>query len=89
MAKYNEIIANHPSVEMIHVSLDRDEKAALQWAQKENFPWFHVLPDKVKRSKLGKYHTSGRVPFYVLLDKDGTVQAKGSPTVFNTAKSLK
>ena len=88
MAKYNEVIANNKKVEFIHISLDRDEKAALVWAKKEKFPWFHVLPEKVKRSKLKQYHTSGSVPFYVLIDKSGKVITKGSSQSFLKAKEL-
>lgn len=88
MAKYNDVIANNDKVEFIHVSLDRDEDAALSWAKKENFPWLHVLPEKQKRSDLRKYHTSGSVPFYVLVDKDGQVLTKGSNASFKKAAEL-
>ena len=88
VAKYNDVIANNKKVEFIHVSLDRDEKAAEAWAKKENFPWYHVLPEKVKRSELKQYHTSGSVPFYVLIDKNGKVEAKGSSQSFQKAKEL-
>ncbi len=88
VAKYNQVIAGNATVEFIHVSLDHDEKAALIWAQKEQFPWLHVLPEKVKRSKLGKFHTSGSVPFYVLIDKQGKIITKGSSSAFSKAADL-
>ena len=88
VAKYNQVIADNDKVEFIHVSLDQDEKTALSWAEKEQFPWLHVLPEKVKRSKLSKFHTSGSVPFYVLIDKDGKTITKGSSSAFSKAAEL-
>lgn len=81
-------MADNSTVEFIHVSLDSDKNAALEWAKKENFPWIHVLPEDVKKSDLKKYHTSGSVPFYVLVDKDGKPIAKGSQQTFKKAKEL-
>lgn len=89
MAKYNKVIADNQNVEFIHVSLDRDEDAALEWAKKESFPWLHVLPEKQKRSDLKKFHTSGRVPSYVLVDKDGKLITSGSSQAFKKAEEFK
>lgn len=89
MAKYNKELADNDKVEFIHYSLDRDEDSALGWAKKENFPWLHVLPDDGKKSDLKKFHTSGSVPFYVMIDGEGKVITKGSHSVFAKAKELK
>ena len=88
MAKYEENISENKSVEFIHVSLDSDKGAAEKWAAKEKFPWLHVLPEKVKRSGLDKFHTSGSVPFYCLIEGGGKVLAKGSSASFSKAKEL-
>ena len=88
MAKYNKELVGNKKVEFIHVSLDRNEDAALEWAKKENFPWLHVMSEKVSKARLSKYHTSGSVPFYCFVDKDGKVLAKGSQASFKKAKEV-
>lgn len=88
MEKYNKELADNTKVEFIHVSLDANKKAAKAWAKEENFPWLHVLPEKLKKSKLKRYHTSGYVPFYVLIDKEGNVVTSGSEKTFAKAKEL-
>lgn len=88
MEKYNEKIADNPKVAMIHVSQDRDEKAAVDWAAKEGFPWLSVLPGDVERSDLGVYHTKRVVPFYALVDGEGNELATGSAAVFAKAEEL-
>lgn len=88
MAKYKEKIEGNNRVEFIHVSLDSNKDAALEWAAKEKFPWLHVLPDKVKRSGLKPFHTSGSVPFYCLIDGDGKTLATGSGAAFAKAEEL-
>ena len=88
MAKYKNNIAGNKKVEFIHVSLDSNKQKAQTWAAKERFPWLHVLPEKVNSSGLKKFHTSGSVPFYCLIDGDGEVLAKGSKASFAKAKEL-
>ena len=78
MEKYNEVLADSQKVLFLHVSLDRSEELAEQWAAKEGFPWLHVLPDDVEKSGLKQFHTTGAVPCYVMLDADGEVVVKGS-----------
>lgn len=78
MEKYNKHIANASNVEFIHVSLDRSEDAAEEWAAKEAFPWLTVMPDKVDRSGLNDYKTTNAVPEYHLIDGDGNTIVKGS-----------
>ena len=78
MEKYNSVLADTNKVVFIHVSLDRSEELAEKWAAKEDFPWLHILPDDVEKSGLKQFHTTGAVPCYVMLDKDGEVVIKGS-----------
>ena len=79
METYNKVLADNKNTTMVHVSLDRSDDLAEKWAAKESFPWLTILPDDVKRSDLSEYHTTGSVPCYVLLDKDGEVVVAGSP----------
>lgn len=77
---YNKVLADNNKVTMVHVSLDRSDDLAEKWAAKEGFPWLTILPDDVKGCGLSEYHTTGSVPCYVLLDKDGEVVVGGSPS---------
>lgn len=88
MAKYNKELAGNGNVEFIQVSLDNDEDAALDWAVKENFPWLQVMKDKAPKADLSQYHTSGSVPFYCFVDKEGRVLAKGSQASFAKARDV-
>ena len=88
MKQYNDQVADNPNVEMIHVSLDNDEKAAESWAAKEGFPWPTVMRAKVERSGLDAYMPQG-IPNYKLIDKDGKVVAEGKGAVFAKIAGLK
>ena len=88
MEKYNKNIADNPKVAFIHVSLDSEKGDAEDWAKKEKFPWFTVLPERVKRSKLRTYKTTRSVPEYHLVAADGTSVAKGSSNIFKKIASL-
>ena len=88
MEKYNDKVATNPAVEMIHVSLDSDEKAAEAWAAKENFPWPTVMRDKLERSGLSEYAPRA-VPTYLLVDGDGNRIAEGNGPVFAKVDELK
>ena len=72
---------------MIHVSLDRDKKAAEACAAKEGFPWPTVMMDKIKESGF-EDHMPSAVPDYKLLSKDGKVVAQGKGKVFAKAAEL-
>ena len=87
MKQYQAEIADNPSVEMIHVSLDRDKKAAETWAAKEGFPWPTVMMDNLKKSGFEDYMPRG-VPNYKLLSKDGKIVAEGKGEVFAKAAEL-
>lgn len=71
-AKYTEVIKQGHNFEIIFISLDRDERAALSYFA--TMPW-KMLPyeDRDSESELSdKYDLSG-VPNLVLLDTDGSV----------------
>ena len=87
MEKYEESVAKNKNVEMIHVSYDRDDDSAQDWAAKEAFPWLTVLPKNAERSGLREYHQGRGVPSYSLVKADGEVVATGS-SVFSKAKDL-
>lgn len=80
MEKYKTVLAENTKTIMVHVSLDRSDDLAEKWAAKEGFPWLTILPDDTKGSGLKEYHTTGSVPCYVMLDKDGEVVVPGSPS---------
>jgi|TARA_B100001105_G_scaffold247965_1_gene233185 hypothetical protein len=85
--QYKEEVADHPSVEMIHVSLDDDKKAAESWAAKEGFPWPTVMKDNLERSGLGDYLPRG-IPNYKLISMDGEIVAEGKGAVFQKVAEL-
>lgn len=88
MEKYNEVIAENPNVEMIHVSLDSSEDAAEGWAASNQFPWLTVLPKDVDRSKLKDYMTRNAVPHYSLRTANGEELANGSSAIFRKIEEL-
>ena len=87
MESYNTLIKPKKNVELIFISCDRSEDAALKWAIKENFPWPTVLPDKLRRSGLEKYAQRG-IPSYTLIDKEGKILAQGKYACFEKIKEL-
>lgn len=87
MKSYNDTIASNAKVELIHVSLDRDDDSALEWAKSAQFPWPHVLPDKHRSSGLMQYASRG-VPHYALIDKNGKVIVTGKRNSFQKIKEL-
>lgn len=83
---YNAHVKDNPKVDWIHISADRDEKAALEWAKKEKMPWATVLPGK--RTPLSKFATNS-VPRYVLVNAaDGKVLAEGLAACMSAIKKL-
>lgn len=82
MEKYKKHIADVPNVEFVHVSLDRGDDAAEEWAAKEEFPWLTILPDKVEKSSMRDYKTTNSVPEYHLVDAEGKTIANGSGACF-------
>lgn len=88
MEKYTEVIAENPEVALIHISRDRSEDAAEEWAAENGFPWLTVLPDDAERSDLLEYRTRNSVPHYTLRTADGEELANGSSAVFTKLASL-
>ena len=88
MDSYQSVIAENPKVVMIHVSQDRDEDAAKEWAAEHSFPWLTVLPGDVDRSDLLEHKTRNAVPHYVLLDSEGNMLANSSSDALNKIKEL-
>lgn len=88
MEQYKTDIAGNPKVAFIHISHDRDEDAAEEWAAKEGFPWLSILPGDVDRSDLLEYKVANSVPHYILVDAAGNRLADGSSSVFSKAKEL-
>jgi hypothetical protein len=84
--KYNKYVADNPKVAMIFMSKDDTRKTAEKWAAKAGMPWFIMIPQDVKKSKLNKYYTGG-VPEWVLLDKNDKVVANG-PGIFERSAKL-
>lgn len=73
---------------MIHVSRDRNDDAAEQWAADEGFPWLTVLPEDVERSDLLDYRTGNSVPHYALVDAEGNILTNGASQVFSELARL-
>ena len=86
-AQDKEEITPRPDVEMIHLSLDFDPKAALAWATKEKFPWPTIPMDKIEDAGLAKL-TPQQAPGYLLVDDKGTVLAKGKDAAFKKVVTL-
>jgi len=84
---YKEKMANHPSVEMVHISLDFNQKAALAWAVKESFPWPTVLMEKIRDAGLATL-TPQEAPGYKLVTETGQLVAEGKEAVLKKAAAL-
>ncbi len=87
MKQYKSEVADNPKVELVHVSLDNDEKAAEAWAGKEGFPWPTVMRADMASSGLDAFAPQG-IPNYKLIDKDGNVVAEGKGAVFQKIATL-
>ena len=88
MDKFNKTVAENAKVEMIHVSLDRDESAAKAWAAKAKLPWLTMLHGDVQKTELMSMFGAIRgVPTYLLVSADGEKIGTGS-TVFSKLEDL-
>lgn len=87
MEKYNETVAKNPKVEMIHVSLDRDEDAAEEWAASAGLPWLTILMKDKDKSGFGDFKSTNFVPEYVLISRSGEKIGSGSG-VYDQIKGL-
>lgn len=86
MESYNQKIAPHPSVELIHVSRDQEVKDAEEWARKDKLPWPILLAEDIP-AEIELYSPDGSVPDYILVDAAGKVLATGKEAAFETIKS--
>ena len=82
MEKYNSEIASLDNLELVQVSVDRDQDKAVGWAKKESFPWPTILMSDIQKTMVKDIKTNA-VPTYVLIDKDGNemFRAHGSASV--------
>ena len=87
--QYKSEILTNPNVEMIHISLDRSDKAALSWAKSFNQPWPIMLPQGMDRKKLVDPYGVRGAPTYILVDLEGKELARGKGPVFAKAKASK
>lgn len=63
---------------MIHISLEREEGAALKWAKTFKQPWPIMLAkDTNQKTLIEPYKITG-VPTYILVDREGNQVARGS-----------
>ena len=88
MKSYNKEIASNDKVEMIHISRDNDEKAALAWAKKAKFPWPTLSKKDSSKEKFLMSHYGGGVPTYVLVDIDGKRLATGKAAIWAKLSEL-
>jgi hypothetical protein len=85
---YETDVASNEKVELIHISRDDDEGAALDWARKEGFPWPTLSKQDASKEKILMQHYGGAVPTYVLIDKDGNKLATGKSEIWAKLKGL-
>lgn len=86
MKTYKKEVASNEKVEMIHVSLDQSENAALSWASKESMPWPTVMKGDTDQNVLIKPYKVTGVPTYLLVDREGKELARGKSAVFAKIK---
>ena len=84
---YQKDVVPNPKVEMIHLSRDRNNAAALKWASKDTLPWPTIMRDQIDASLLTYY--SNRLPTYILIDREGNKVAEGKGPVWSKLKTIK
>ena len=89
METYNKDLKDSEKVELIHVSYDREDDAAEQWAKKEKMTWLTVLGSDRKASKMSQFSASDYVPEYRLLDASGREVATGKEAIAKAAELAK
>ncbi len=85
MESYNEKLADLSNVKFVHLSLDRSEDDAEEWAEKESFPWLTVMPEDVEKTEI---EVAKGVPEYRMVDANGEVVATGKSAVFAKAAEI-
>ncbi|MGC6426417.1 MAG: TlpA family protein disulfide reductase [Akkermansiaceae bacterium] len=88
METYNKDIAKNKDVELIHLSLDRDEDVAAAWGAKENMPWPTLMNEDIDSKVLRTPYFPGRmgIPAYVMVDHTGKEVARGKQAVMEKIK---
>lgn len=92
METYRSEIASDNLVELIHLSQDRDEDAATDWATEVGMPWPTLLTEDTDEDDLIlPYFPDGRfgVPSYLLVDRTGKEITRGKSNVFNKLEELR
>lgn len=84
-AEYKKDIATNPDLEVIHISLDREDGAAEQWAKSFEEPWPVILPSDVDQKVLVEPYNIRAVPSYVLVDQTGKEIARGKTAALAAA----
>lgn len=72
-------IKNNPSIELIHVSADRNVADALKWAKEVKAPFPIIIPNTPNIPKALTQNSSGGIPNMVILNSEGKVIAEGHP----------
>ena len=72
---------------MVHISLDRSKKDALNWAKSFNAPWPTMLPEDTNQKALVDPYNVRAVPSYILVDSEGKEIARGKAAVLAAAKN--
>jgi len=79
VAKFNTSVAENAKVEMIHLSLDRDEGEAKSWATRAKLPWLTMMHGDVQKTDLlSMFGPIRGVPTYLLVSADGEKVGTGS-----------
>ncbi|MFC4993888.1 TlpA family protein disulfide reductase [Rubritalea tangerina] len=88
MKSYNDKITKMDNVELVMMSYDRTDKAALDWAKKESFPWPTVLGQDKDAVHFGSVEILG-VPTYILFNADGDIVTRGKDDIFKKLEEIK
>lgn len=88
METYNNDIAKNKDVELIHLSLDRDEKTATAWGAKESMPWPTLMNGDIDSNVLRTPYFPDRmgIPAYVMVDHTGKEVARGKQAIMEKIK---
>ena len=87
MSFYKKDIDKKRKVELVQMSQDTKLSDAASWAKKEKFPWPTVLYQDQESTMLTKYASRG-IPHYILVDRNGKIQAQGFTDVVRKVKGL-
>jgi len=74
---YNAGFVGNDKVELILMSDDRTDDAALIWSKKESFPWPQVMAKNVSKDYSFMKYRSRYVPQYLLINREGEKVAEG------------